>query len=999
MDASEVRASRPPEPESSLDHEIPAATDSAAEILEGLNDEQLQAVTHGEGPLLIVAGAGTGKTEVITKRIAWLIATKRARPEEILALTFTEKAAAEMESRVDVLVPYGFAATWISTFHAFGDGLVREHAVELGLTTQLRVESPAEILVFVRERLFELPLRRYLPLGQPDQHLQSLVSLFDRARDEDISPADYLAFARRIADEAGDDPALRDRAESEIEKAEAYAAYGDLLLRNGRVDFGSQISLALRLLRERPYLAREYQERFRYILVDEFQDTNHVQFELVKLLSGRRPNLTVVGDDDQSIYRFRGAKVENLLGFLNVFPDAQVQVLRRNYRSGQRLLDVAHQMIQHNNPDRLEATLHYDKRLIAHHGHAGEVEHRVYQTASDEADAVAAEIAEALGTGPRRPKDFAVLARTHRQLDPLAAALQVKGVPFRRTGRQGLYSRPEVHLCLNVLRTVADPDDGAAAYMALGDPLFGADAVELAGLSAQAKRRNRGVLRVAGEAADDRGSGLGPATREAVRRYLDLHRRLSASAVRRPTSEVLYEFVTESGLLGRLAAEETTEAAERVQNLNKLFGIVARVGPLLNHDRVGAFMGYLDLLVEMGDDPAAAEVDTEEDAVHLLTAHNAKGLEFPVVYMVSLAERRFPLPGRSDALPLPVELRRGSVDESEDHIREERRLFYVAMTRARDRLVLSHALDYGWKQSFKVSRFVVESLNLPSPRRGTKAASPLESIARYAPPVEPPAPEMTPLRDEQILRVSYGQIDDYLTCPLKYRYAHVAQVPLASDPAIMYGIAMHHAVRIYLQHRMKGLPITAPDVVAAFEGAWSSEGFYSRDHEERRLEEGRETLRRFVAREEASKRVPLAIEREFKFRIGNDVVTGRWDRIDESPEGIVLVDYKTSDVTEQEMADQRAAKSLKDEQLGLYALAYDEMVQVMPARVELHYAGSGLTGSAVVAPDHLERARRRVAIAAAGIRSAEFPANPDQRKCGDCPYSRFCLYSAARGSG
>jgi len=978
-----------------------SSTSGADPILEGLNPEQREAVTHGEGPLLIVAGAGTGKTQVVTRRIAWLIATKRARPEEILGLTFTDKAAAEMEARVDVLVPYGFVGATISTFHAFCDRLVRERAVELGLTSQLRVETPAEILVFLRERLFELGLERFLPLGNPDQHLRSLVALFDRARDEDVSPDQYRAFAERLAAGAGEDPMARDRAAAEAEKAGAFAAYQRLLLEHGRVDFGFQISLALRLLRERPWVRREVQDRFRYVLVDEFQDTNHVQFELVKLLAAREGaprNLTVVGDDDQSIYRFRGAKVENLLGFLDAFPGAKVLVLRRNYRSGQRILDDAHRLIRENDPARLEATLGYDKRLSAERGVEGDVEHRAFATGADEAENVAAEIAAALAAGRCEPREIAVLTRAHTSLDPFAAALRARGVRFRRVGMRGLYARPEVHLCLNVLRSLADPDEGAPVHFALGDPLFGADAVDLARLAARARRHHRSLLALATQAAASADGGLAESTREAVLRFGELHRRLAASALRRPTSEVLYEFVTESGLLGRLAADDSPEAVERVQNLNKLFGIVSRVGPLLRQDRVDAFIGHLDLLIEMGDDPAAAVIESDENAVQLLTAHNAKGLEFATVYLAHLVEGRFPRYRQGEPMPLPPELRRGRVDAEEDHYREERRLFYVGMTRARDRLVLTYAADYGGRKVYKPSRFVVEALALPAPPKGARGASALESIARYAPPAEPPAPEAAPVPADEPLTISHGQIDDYLTCPLKYRYAHVAQVPLGSNPVAMYGIAVHHAIRVYHQHRMRRLPIRVEEVIAAFEGAWSSEGFYSREHEEKRLEEGRETLRRFVAREDARRELPLAIERDFRFKLGPDLVVGRWDRIDERPEGIVLVDYKTSEVVDPEKADERAARSLADDQLGLYALAYREMYAVRPALVELQYVGSGLTGRARVEERHLERACARAMQAAAGIRGGAFPPRPDPRNCAYCPYARFCVHSAARGA-
>jgi RecB family exonuclease len=222
------------------------------------------------------------------------------------------------------------------------------------------------------------------------------------------------------------------------------------------------------------------------------------------------------------------------------------------------------------------------------------------------------------------------------------------------------------------------------------------------------------------------------------------------------------------------------------------------------------------------------------------------------------------------------------------------------------------------------------------------------------------------------------------------------RVPLATDPVFMYGRAIHHAIQIYHQHRMRGLPITAEDVVAALEQSWSNVGFFSREHEERRLEEGREALRRFVAREDASGRVPLATEREFKFRLGVDVVRGRWDRIDERPEGIVLVDYKTSEVDDPEKARERAKRSLSEDQLGIYALAYRETRGVLPAQVELHFVSTGLTSSIAVREEHLAKARERIAGAAAGIRSGQYPPLPDPWTCTWCPYSRFCAHSQAR---
>ncbi|NOT34599.1 MAG: ATP-dependent helicase [Candidatus Eisenbacteria bacterium] len=981
----------------------PSPSDTAANLepmLQGLNPEQREAVTHEAGPLLIVAGAGTGKTQVITRRIAWLIGTKRARPEEVLALTFADKAASEMETRVDELVPYGFVGATISTFHAFCDRLVREHAIEIGLTSQLRVGTRADLLVFLRERLFELGLDRYLPLGEPDRHLDALLTVFDRARDEDVSPERYLAFAESLAAAASGDPVLTDRAAMELEKAHAYGAYQRLLFEHGRVDFGAQIALALRLLRERPHLAREVQERFRHVLVDEFQDTNHVQFEILKLLVGRRRNLTVVGDDDQSIYRFRGAKIENLLGFLEVYPDARVTVLRRNYRSGQRILDLSHRMVRFNDPERLEAKdpARFAKGLIAERGLEGEVEYRAFESGSDEADAVADDIARGLAEG-RGAGEFAVLARTHAQLDPVAQALRARGVRFRRTNQRGLYERAEVKLCLNALRLLADPDDGPAAFGVLADPLFGVTPDDLLRLTARAHRTNLSLRAVAERASADLSAGLSADSVEGIRRAVELLQRLAAEATRRPTSEVLYRFVTESGLLGQLSAEDSAEATEKVQNLNRLFTIVTRVGPLLKSDRVTYFMRHLDLLIDAGDDPQAAVVDSDDQSVALLTAHNAKGLEYPIVYMVQLVEGRFPLQLRGDPLPFPPELHRGGEPRAE-HLREERRLFYVAMTRARDRLVMSHAADYGGKRLRKASGFLLEALELPAPPKPARRASAGESIARHAPAAEAPASPsgLEPLADDAPLALSNQRIDDYVSCPLKYRYAHVVQVPLASDPTFMYGTAIHHAIRVFLQHRIRGMPISATDVLKTFEEAWSSEGFYSREHEERRLAEGREALRRFVTRELATGHKPLASELEFRFKVSeHDQVSGRWDRIDEAADGIVLVDYKTSAVDDPDSAKSRASESLREEQLGLYALAYHETRGVMPARAQLHFIGSGIVGEARVELKHLESARERIRAAAAGIRRADFTPSPEPRRCTYCPYHRFCPHSAALG--
>ncbi len=501
-------------------------------LLGGLDPDQLRAVTHGEGPLLVVAGAGTGKTQVITRRIAWLIATHRAKPSEILALTFTDKAADEMAVRVDQLVPYGYTDTAISTFHAFGDRLIREYALELGLPTDLRVLTRAEVVIFLREHLFEFELDAYRPLGDPTRFLAALATLFSRCKDEDISPADYAAHADRVAAEAaalaeaaGADGAGHELADGaaedarrQAELARAYATYQDLLAANGCIDFGDQVALALRLVRTSASARSAIAGRFRYILVDEFQDTNRAQAELVAALAERHRNVTVVGDDDQAIYAFRGAAIDNILDFRERYLGARTVVLRRNYRSLAPVLDAAYRLIRFNDPDRLEVRTGILKRLRAQRSAATPppVRLEVFASGSEEADWIAAEIGRRIEAGAE-PRDHAILVRANGHADPILRALNMAGIPWRFSGTSGLYARPEVRLLLAFLRVVADLDSSVDLYALAASEVYGLGGEDLTAIVNMARRRNRSVWAVLEEL--DRQPGIlriAPETRAAV---------------------------------------------------------------------------------------------------------------------------------------------------------------------------------------------------------------------------------------------------------------------------------------------------------------------------------------------------------------------------------------------------------------------------------------------------------------------------------------------------
>jgi DNA helicase-2/ATP-dependent DNA helicase PcrA len=967
--------------------------EAESRILEGLSEAQREAVVHGEGPLLIIAGAGTGKTTVLTRRIAHLIATKRARPEEILALTFTEKAAVEMTERVDRLIPYGYVDTRISTFHAFGDRVLRESALELGLNPEFRVLSQPEQVIFLRERIFDLPLRRFRPLGDPTQHLRALTTLVSRAKDEDVSPESYQAWAEERRAQATTDGEA-DEAENHLELAAFYATHQRLLAEAGLVDFGDQIHRTLGLLRERPAVLERLRSRYRWILVDEFQDTNHAQLEMLRLLAGEPANLTVVGDDDQAIYRWRGAAAANLLAFRELYRACREVILVDNYRSTQIILDAAARLISFNNPYRLEVIAGVDKRLRSSRPGGPPVRHLHHDTVSAESDGVAQQIEERL-RGGARPRDVALLVRSNADADPFLRALNVKGIPHRFSGSRGLYAREEVRLLVSFLRVVAQPDDSVSLFYLAASEIYRMPETDLLRLNQYARRKNRPLLEVLRGLPDNEDlAGVSGATRAAATRLLADLERGGSEVPQRRTGEVLYGYLQWSGLLGRLSREASAEAEARVKNIARFFDVVKAYGDVAEHDRVPAFVAHLDLLRDAGDDPAVAEADADEDAVHVLTVHKAKGLEFPIVFLVGGAEGKFPVRRRREALELPSELATDPTAAGDAHVMEERRLFYVAMTRARDELVLTSAADYGTARPRKISRFVVEALDLPNPAPPPRKTQALEALARNRPAPEPgPAPERA-IPEDELLRLSHSRIDDYETCPLKYRYVHVLRVPLLAHHALVYGHAVHEAVRRMFETRLAGRPFFADDLVAAFHEAWVSEGFLSREHEERRLQVGEEVLRRFHREEAAHPWSPTAVEEQFAFDVDRNRVQGRYDLVAERDEHVTVLDFKTGDVREARAAQKRANESL---QLDIYALAHLRTRGRLPDRVELRFLESGLAAGRTPTLEEASRTEERIRTAAAAIRRREFPARPTWMACGQCPFREICPYTA-RGS-
>ncbi|MEA3492813.1 MAG: ATP-dependent DNA helicase [Candidatus Margulisiibacteriota bacterium] len=932
---------------------------------------------------LVIAGAGTGKTTLIVRRIAQLISSKRAKPDEILALTFTDKAAEEMESRVDRLVPYGYVDVNISTFHAFGDRILRDHAIDLGLRPDYRVLSLSDQLVFFREHIFEFPLKYYKSLGDPTKNIESLIRVISRAQDEDISPKEYEGLSRKMKDDR----------KKNLEVAKVYKKYQQLKAEKGFVDFADQVGLVLKLFRKRPAVLKKYQKQYKYILVDEFQDTNCAQFELLKLLAGKKTNLTAVCDDDQAIYCWRGAAISNVLDFQKIYKGCKKVVLTKNYRSTQIILDAARRLIRHNDPERLEVKSGINKKLKAvSNARNKKVEHKHFDRVSSEADWVARTIKEKGG----KYSDYAILVRVNADAEPFRQSLNMLGIPYQFSGGGGLYLNPEVQLSISFLKSIGDLTDSPALYHLASSTIYQLDPLDLQKMNTFAGRRNFTLHHVFShlnkfDILDD----VAKESRATVKKMIDDIKYYLKFAGTRTTGEVLYKFLKRSGYLNKLTKEDSAENDNRLKNIAHFFDKVKMFQEVAEVDRVSEFVKYFNVLRDAGDNPETAAIDPDLDCVNILTVHKAKGLEFKVVFMVSLVAEKFPIRARRDPIELPDELIKERLPKGDFHLQEERRLFYVGMTRAKEELFFTSSADYGGKRTRKVSQFVLEALDLPKADIST-IKIPLKDQIELFSPTDIIVPATKKIKKDEPLYLSFYQIDDYLTCPLKYKYAHILRVPLLPNHQIIYGSAMHKAAQAYNSAKINKQKFSEKNLIEVLLNNWSSEGFISREHEEKRLAHAKKALKLFYKKQGKSKREIKFVEDSFSVSKGNVVVRGRWDRVDVEAQGsrlkargprYYIIDYKSSEVGSQEKANKRAKENL---QLSIYALVWKEKYGKLPFQVELYFFESGLTGAAARNEKDVKKCWEKIEKVSGGIRKANYRAKPNHRSCGYCAYNEIC---------
>lgn len=959
-----------------------------------LDNKQLQAVKYTKGPLLIVAGAGTGKTTVITERIKYLVLEKNVNPSQILALTFTEKAAAEMEERVDQALPYGYTQMWISTFHSFCDRILRNESIHIGLNPGYKLITEAESILFIRQNLFKLKLNYFRPLGNPNKFLEALLQHFSRLKDEDVTPSEYLKFVKNDKELKKD----KEQYLKYLELANAFKEYEQLKAKEGVMDFSDLISNTLKLFRERKSVLAAYQKQFEYVLVDEFQDTNYSQNELAILLSGSKKNITVVGDDDQSIYRFRGSSVSNIIQFKQRFPKVKIITLINNYRSTENILNSSYKLIQNNNPDRLEVKENLNKKLISVRKIKGEYPEFIFrERVEDEADAVVKEIIKLIESKNNKfeYKDFAILVRANEHAQNFVTALERSRVPYQFLGPGRLFHQDEIKDLIAYLKVLYNFEDSSSLYRILNMSIFNLNAIEIASLLNYSKRKNYSLFETL-EKVDE--TFLNEKTKEKIKIIYKMISRHLSLVPKETAGQILYFFLEDSGLLKKIV-DYKTQAAERVsKNIAKFFDKLKTYE--VDHQTASVFdvVDWIDLSMQMGESPLAADIDwTENNAVNILTVHSSKGLEFPVVFLVNLVAQRFPTRERSEKIPIPQKLIKEILPVGDFHMEEERRLFYVGLTRARDLLYLSAANFYGeGKRERKISSFVYETLGIDYVEKARNKVKKVNeeiqlSFLDFAPK------EKT--EDEKISKVtpinylSYSMIQTFNTCPLHYKLKYMLKIPTPQTAAQSFGTSVHAVLRDFYASYINENKIKIDEVDELFKKDWINEGFNSKEHEKRVFDKAKRMVKDYLRKNFNKKNLPLALEYPFSFNIKNLKVAGRIDRIDGIDENkIEIIDYKTGENITKE-------KDLQDNlQLSIYALGASEVKDKILGKdpsdvlLSLLFLDKNIRLTTTRTKEQLEEEKEEILKKAEEMSKSDFACNKSIY-CKNCEYKMLCRTS------
>lgn len=634
-------------------------------IYDTLNEQQREAVFQTEGPVLILAGAGSGKTRVLTHRTAYLIEGKKVNPYHIMAITFTNKAAGEMRERIDNLVGYGSESIWVTTFHSTCVRILRRHIDRIGFDTRFTIYDADDSKSLIKD------ICKRLNIDTKIYKERSLLAAISSAKDELVTPVEFALRASASGDYA------------KRKQAEVYREYQEALRKNNALDFDDLIVKTVELFQADPEVLDYYQERFRYIMVDEYQDTNTAQFQLIRLLAAKYKNLCVVGDDDQSIYKFRGANIYNILNFEKYFPDAKTIKLEQNYRSTQNILNAANSVIANN-------TGRKKKSLWTANDAGTKIDFEEFNSSFEEADYIARDIFSGVKKGNYHFGDYAVLYRTNAQSRLFEERFIGSNIPYKIVGGVNFYARKEIKDILAYLKTIDNAKDDLAVRRIINVPKRGIGATTLNRVSDYAAAYDIGfydALKRAGEIPS-----IGKSAGKIVP-FVTFIQTMRTKAAYIGVADLLREVIEETGYVKELEAEGTEEAEARIENIDEL---ISKAVSYEENEEEANLSGFLEEVALVADIDA---LESGSDYVVLMTLHSAKGLEFPKVFLAGMEDGLFP-----SYMSIVS-------DNACEEIEEERRLAYVGITRAMKELAITSAkqrMIRGEIQYSKVSRFVKE---------------------------------------------------------------------------------------------------------------------------------------------------------------------------------------------------------------------------------------------------------------------------------------------------
>jgi len=970
-----------------------------------LNQQQKQAVEHISGPLLIVAGAGTGKTTVITEKIAYLVNEKKLKSDQILALTFTDKAAGEMEERVDKLLPYGYTDLWIMTFHAFCERILKQYGLDIGIPNDFKLLNQTEQWLLVRQNLDKFNLDYYQPLGNPTKFIHALINHFSRCKDEEIWPKNYLEYAEKLKiNQDSMESVQGENAISEIKRLEeianAYHTYQQLLLDNSSLDFGDLINYTLKLFKQRPNILKKYQEQFKYVLVDEFQDTNWAQYELIKLLLNNNKNLTVVGDDDQSVYKFRGASVSNILQFKDDFKNSTEIYLNQNYRSSQNILDLAYNFIQLNNPERLEIKLNKQstdnsqqltKKLQSNSNKSGIIEHLHFATESEEIQGVINKILELY---KNNWNDFAILVRANNQAESFLNSLKNTNIPFNFVASKGLYSKEVVMDIMAYLKLLDNYHESLAMWRILNLPMVNIKAEDLMEISCFAQRKTLSLFEAClpAELAGQKINLLNNLEQETIRKINKILNLISSHtklAKEKNTKLIVLNFLQDFNYQEYLLK---TNNNKNFIYINLFIKKIDEFEKSFNDKSVKNFMRLSELELESGEKGSLSkELEEGPEAVKVMTIHSAKGLEFKYVFIVNLVDKRFPSINRQDPIQLPDELVKEIIPCGDVHLQEERRLFYVAVTRAKTGLFFTSAEDYGGSRKKKLSRFLYE-INLAISKFQVPNSKKISNLKSQNSNFKIQNNIITPTS------FSYSQLKAYETCPYQYYLSFILKIPIAGKAVFSYGKTMHSALQKFFsfiknnkqenlfnntENKTKKIP-GLDELLKIYQESWINDWYESKEQKEKYIKQGKKSLKNLYEQIKENPPQVLELEKSFNFKIKDCTIKGQIDRVDQINNKIEIIDYKTG--------APKTDKAIEKDQLLIYQMACEETFNWNIEKLTFYYLDNNSSVSFLGTDKEIGKQKEKILNLISEIKSANFNAIPNKFKCKYCDFKSICRF-------